>query len=106
MKKIKLNKGYFALVDNEDFEFLNKSNWSVNYGYAVRLPYKGREARMHRLILGLIKNDGKVTDHINRNRLDNRKCNLRILTRVESPQNRGVFNNTKKFKGVIPHHGR
>ena len=43
---------------------------------------------LHRLILGLKKGDGKFTDHINRNPLDNRRCNLRIVTPAQSVINR------------------
>lgn len=43
---------------------------------------------LHRLIVGASPNDGYVTDHINRNTLDNRKSNLRKVTRAENAQNR------------------
>jgi hypothetical protein len=76
MKRIKLTKGKYALVDDADFGYLNQWSWYYNGGYAVR----GCPVRilMHRVIMGT-PND-LVTDHINRDKLDNRRSNLRLAT--------------------------
>lgn len=75
------------LVDDSDFEHLNQWRWSVNSrGYAVRSVQKNKirsVVRMHRQLAGLDKNDQREVDHINRNKLDNQRANLRILTREE-----------------------
>ena len=74
MKEIKLTKGKVAIVDNDDFEFLNIQKWYLSsHGYAV--TGKSPHQYMHRIINKTPKN--LLTDHINRNTLDNRKINLR-----------------------------
>lgn len=46
-------------------------------------------------------NTDEEIDHINRNKLDNRKSNLRICNRSINMQNRGVNkNNTSGYKGI------
>lgn len=77
-----------VLIDTEDIKKINNIKWNLNYNskmknfYAIgneRKPAKERKTiRLHRLILDCPK--GFVIDHINRNPLDNRKCNLRIVT--------------------------
>lgn len=94
MKKIPLahNKGV-ALVDNEDYRTLSKHRWYIGSGpslYAyttVRLSNnKNKVIRMHTMIIGKAPS-GFETDHINRNKLDNRKKNLRFATRSQNAQN-------------------
>lgn len=82
----------YALVD-DDQQWLLEWPWhESNYGYAV--SRKGGVHRfMHREVLGLT--DPKlVTDHINFNRLDNRRENLRAITKrgnsLHSPKQRGA----------------
>lgn len=106
MKRIKLNKGFVALVDDSDFEYLNQWKWFEHHGYAVRTKRIGlrkfnkiSEIYMHRLINQT--SEGFDTDHINRNKLDNRRCNLRTVTRSQNQFNRGnPINNTSGYKGV------
>jgi len=102
MKKIRLSKGFETTVDDSDFEFLNRWKWYYAHGYAVRtvnLPNKTYQVRMHRVILDVP--DGMDTDHINRNRLDNRRSNLRIATRSQNVANTFVEKqNRSGFKGV------
>lgn len=84
MKIIKLTKQKHALVDDDLFEYLNQWKWHVSTnGYAVhttsRKIGKQKVIFMHRLISKTP--NGFDTDHINRNKLDNRLVNLRIVTR-------------------------
>ena len=97
MKKILLTKGKYALVDNEDFDWLNQWKWSFDGRYVQRVS-KGKHIRMHRLIMNFPIED---IDHINRNKLDNRRKNLRTVTRTLNLFNKPKqSNNTSGFKGV------
>lgn len=104
MPQIELTQGKFAIVDDEDFEWLNQWRWQVDTdGYAVRHVLaregkKGSKIRMHRAINKTPT--GLLTDHINGNRLDNRKENLRNCTTRENTWNSKSHNNTSGYKGV------
>jgi len=105
MKTIPLTQGRVAIVDDADFESLNKFKWCCSkFGYAVRAGKRDSNSkqptiRMHRVIINAPKNYD--VDHANRNRIDNRKENLRICTASENQWNRGTQqNNTTGFKGV------
>jgi hypothetical protein len=95
-KRIKLAQGDYVLVDDEDFEFLSQWAWrKSHHGYAVRVQHlgyfdgvrRGKTVFMHRLINKTP--DGLFTDHINGNKLDNRRENLRMATRTQNQGNRG-----------------
>jgi hypothetical protein len=96
MKEIKLTKGKTAIVDDEDFDRLSQYKWQFAViGYARRTVYvKGKKGRqtlyMHRDILATPSD--MFTDHINGNRLDNRKENLRVCTQAENNRNRRYGN--------------
>ena len=93
MKQIALGKDKFALVDDEDFYFLNQFKWHENKGYARTVIY------MHNLILK--PKDKMLVDHKNRNRLDNERENLRYATHSQSQANRTLqSNNRSGFRGV------
>jgi hypothetical protein len=104
MKKIKLTKGYEALVDNDDFAWLNQFKWHYNNGTAMR----HRGILMHREIINTPQD--MDTDHINGNRLDNRRRNLRVCTASLNSMNRKKRTNnvTSIYKGVnsVIVHGR
>lgn len=68
-----------AIIDSEDVEKVRDYCWALNhYGYASTHITISKRALIHRVIMG-IDNPKTVIDHINHNKLDNRKCNLRIL---------------------------
>ncbi len=110
MKKIKLTQNQYALIDNEDFELISKYKWHFRkdrrQGYAIAqdIFYKDKKKRkrirMHNLIMG-VDNLG-IVDHINGNKLDNRKSNLRFATFQQQATNRPMLkHNTSGYKGVI-----
>jgi len=117
MKKIPLSKGKFAIVDDDDFEYLSKFKWYYVFkkrsrnGYAVRDFSRNIEiikefgvshVTMHRFIIKPSRN--KLVDHVNGDGLDNRKSNLRECTHT---QNNGNFllgsRNRSGYKGVSWH---
>lgn len=104
MKKIPLTQGKFAIVDNEDFYELSRYKWHFNSGYAVRSIYdkseNGRQKviAMHRVIAGT--QPGMDTDHINHDKLDNRRSNLRACSSSENQQNRRFQVGRSGFYGV------
>lgn len=104
MKQIPLTKGYIALVDDEDYDHLCVFKWCFDgSGYAIRgvtLPNGRRSTiRMHRHIMGNPK--GLEIDHIDNNRLNNQRSNLRICTRVENSCNMSKPKiNTSGYKGL------
>ncbi len=106
MRKIKLTQSKYALVDNEDYEWLNQWKWFyAGKCGAQRSIYRQNKnqltVRMHRQIMNNPK--GKLIDHINHNPLDNRKSNLRIATRRENIINTpksGRRKFTSQYKGV------
>lgn len=104
-REIKLSRGHVALVDDEDFEWLNQWKWCYGHGYATRRQYIGNGKytgfRMHRLIVGLATGEGHQVDHINGDRLDNRRQNLRICDVSSNKANCEAYSNNKSgFKGV------
>ena len=101
-------KEKFAIVDSNKFVLLSQFKWWLNdKGYAVTTQYlgggrsngKSKKIRMHRLIIGATQ--GEVVDHINRNRLDNRKSNLRIVTYSENNINQEKRTTLKKKIKII-----
>jgi hypothetical protein len=109
-KKIWLNGKYgsiignYAIVDDEDYERVNKFNWCVSRNkhnktfYAVRGD-KNNSYLMHRFIFNYPKK--LVIDHKNFNGLDNRKENLRVCSQQNNSRNTHLRKNNKSgFKGV------
>jgi hypothetical protein len=97
---IPLTKGYYTLVDQEDFDQLRQWSWFAKVGGTGGDAYTARSARvngkittirMHRQImekeLSAIIGKREV-DHINHNTLDNRRKNLRVVTKEQNLQNR------------------
>lgn len=101
MKTIKLTQGKETIVDDEDYEYLSQWKWYYHNGYATRSTNRingiQTTIRLHKLLTSL----KEEVDHINGNRLDNRKDNLRICSRKENSRNQIKRNNTSsKYKGV------
>ena len=107
---IPLTRGYFAIIDPEDFELVGFHNWQSlvepHATYATRpKPYvNGKYAgalRMHRVIMG-VDDPNILVDHIDGNGLNNRRKNLRIVSNAENTFNRKRrIGGTSKYKGVV-----
>lgn len=108
MRKIPLTRSKFALVDDEDFDYLNQWKWHANPTrsglYARRTgprPAK-RQIYMHREIMKCP--DEMCVDHIDGNTLNNQKHNLRICTTNENIYNaKPKLCTSSKYKGVYFH---
>lgn len=108
MKLIPLTQDKFAIVDDDDYDFLMQWKWHLHGGknswYAARsakLPCKNKQSTilMHRIILGV--GNGEFVDHINGDKLDNRRSNLRRCNLVQNAQNRKpLIKSTSKYLGV------
>lgn len=89
--EIKLSNGGTALVDDEDYAGIVVFKWRHNK-YAQRTTqcnYERRTIYMQHQVLKIQPKQlgDKEVDHINRNPLDNRKENLRIITHAENMRN-------------------
>ena len=109
MKQIELTQGKVALVDDADYDWLNQWKWCAHKTkkgfYAVRGFRLKKNKRslisMHRQILGLKRGDKRQGDHINHNKLDNRRNNIRICTQSQNNMNQKPGRNlTSPFKGI------
>jgi len=106
LSKYGKNKGkYVALVDDEDYERVNKLNWYIkirksnNLYYAVRQFAHNNKMKcqfMHSYILGL-----PMIDHKDHNGLNNQRLNLRECTTIQNCQNQRIsLNGSSIYKGV------
>jgi hypothetical protein len=97
----------WALIDAEDYPLVRGRPWHLASGYAVTKERRPdgtyTQVRMHRLLLGLAEGNPLEGDHINRNRLDNRRANLRVVTKGENGTNKTVrCTSTTGYRGVAP----
>lgn len=84
-----------VLLDEDDYEKLKNFKWyivkGVNTFYVVRSVYLGENKcqireYLHRVVMKEPK--GMCVDHIDGDGLDNRKCNLRVATKIQNGANR------------------
>lgn len=92
-------KDKVVLIDDEDVDIFNKYNWHISdSGYAVwrgLINGKNKTIRLHRLIMHA--DEDQIIDHINRNKLDNRKSNLRFTTCAENLRNTSQYEKAKCY---------
>lgn len=106
--KIILPGGLFAIVDDDaDLGIFSHRKWklqkngyvALNQRYGPRKLNKSRCIYLHRLICGAV--DGQEVDHINHDKLDNRRDNLRVVSSAENHMNLKMNpRNTSGFTGV------
>jgi hypothetical protein len=102
VKEIPLTNGKVALVSDEDYEWLSKYKWRYHNGYAARTVRtksgKRTTVLMHREIMNATNQE---VDHIDGNKLNNTRENLRIATRLDNCRNvNKKRTNTSGYKGV------
>jgi hypothetical protein len=95
LKDKKGNIKAYAIVDNDDYEKVIEYKWHVWNGYASNSRKVGS---LHRFIMNAQKED--IVDHINGNKLDNRKSNLRFVSHSQNAQNKPKYGCVSKYKGV------
>ena len=82
-------------ISLEDREFVEgRRFWVSRDGYA-RCKVDGVSVSLHRLLLGSTVGEDQEVDHINRDRLDNRRENLRVVTKAQQNQNRKVRSDSR-----------
>lgn len=106
-RELALTQGFVALLDDEDFERLSRWRWRfkrrcghADVGYAVRTTGNWPNQRtvyLHREVFGPTPNQ---VDHINGDRLDNRRANLRAATHTENVRNRRYQLGEAGLRGV------
>jgi hypothetical protein len=97
--KATLGNGKTVLYSPEDHDLISKCTLTYCLTYCVLTLENKRRVHMHRFLMGEPK--GKIVDHINKNRLDNRRENLRITDRVGNSQNKTKKTGTSsKYIGV------
>lgn len=103
---IPLTRGLWAMVDEADYPLASEHVW----GITKTTPYPSKEVKtngkrsklfLHRLLMS--PPPGKFVDHIDGNKLDCRRSNMRICTKSDNCRNRRVswwYGKTSRFKGV------
>ncbi len=82
-----------VVFDAEDYPLVRTRQWSVgSHGYVTSGSSKN-QVLMHRLVMNA--DDNHVIDHINRVKVDNRKCNLRLCTCGDNARNKPAQTNNK-----------
>lgn len=95
------NKGIEFQIDDEDYDIVSRFSWNLDHkGYVVALS---SYLKLHRLVMRIC--DSKIfIDHINMDKLDCRKLNLRVCTNSQNMSNRlKTKRNTSGYKGVSWH---
>ena len=89
------SSGIEFIVDEEDAERVVEYGWWVNDNGYIQGWVNGKTVRLHRFLMGLLESDKTlVVDHINHDKTNNCKCNLRICSHQENQRNK------KDVKGI------
>lgn len=106
MKEIQLTQGKAALVDDEDFEYLNQWKWYAHRNGKIFYAERGQRIngsqttiKMHHVVLSKPPKGFEI-DHRNGNGLDNQWYNLRFVTHRKNCQNRKNQNTISWLPGI------
>lgn len=99
MKKLILPSGHIVLLDNDVYKWASLLKWHIDKkGYARRAGEDGKWCFLHKLLIDC--SPGMMRDHIDCNRLNNQRNNLRIVTPQQNVWNRKANkNNPAEYKG-------
>jgi hypothetical protein len=111
MKRLELTHGAYTLLDDKDYIWASQWKWHLtDSGYAARnirlykigKTYKYKRLFLHKELMGI----SAEADHINRDKLDNRRLNLRPCTSSQNKANMGPLSTNKSgYRGVLWHKG-
>jgi hypothetical protein len=99
--EVQSERGDITLISKEDLDFFFTKDWHIDKKYLccdIQANYIKKRYYLHRLLMK--PPDDMLVDHINRDRRDNRRANLRICSKMENTQNRGGNYNKILPKGV------
>ena len=93
-----MKNGASFIFDIKDMDIVKNHSWSISRGH-VRTCVDGRSVYLHQILLDTTC-DTEI-DHINGDKMDNRRCNLRFATHAQNNQNKGLRrDSTTGYKGV------
>ena len=105
----KLTCGVEVLIDEEDYNKIDKNGWYLSDEFhgkdnrKTRYVTHDKYGRLHRYLLGFDKNEETdiIVDHIDRNGLNNQKNNLRLINNSINKKNQSTIkSNQLNFNGV------
>ena len=100
---VKAKDGY-SIVDADMAWLADKYKFNITHGTGYAAPAHDKSIKLHNIIIGKAPK-GHTVDHINRDRLDNRRSNLRIVTWAQNVANAKGQPNLSGYKGVAKAHG-
>jgi hypothetical protein len=102
--EVDIGDGFTALFDLEDKEKIVPYLWTAHHNGNSRCPFGCRKHiypiniyttnKAHNLVMDFIPSKGYSIDHINKDMLDNRKCNLRVASRTTQSINQSLQRNS------------
>lgn len=100
LQNIKCEEVGRALIDKDDIEKCKSYSWHLCKNGYVTAHINNKQIYLHRYIMNITESKIQV-DHINRNRSDNRKGNLRLCTNAENGMNKRILDaNTSGYTGI------
>ena len=100
-KKILITRGQIVTVDEQDYQELSQYRWYLIDGFAARTIKKDNKRTtiyMHRVIMDAPI--GISVYHINHNKLDNQRENLRLVKGSARMHRRPSVKHSSKYRGV------